>query len=453
MELEKEKDSVLLLGVFETDTARKGDDLLFDRSMKELDALVSACEMEPVGMVTQQLPLMNKAFYIGTGKLDDTRERVAELSASLIVVNDTLTPTQLRNLQKELKTPVMDRTALILEIFRKRARSREARLQVELAQLQYMKPRLRDLWETQNRQGGASGSMSSKGEGETQLELDRRQIDHRLAELRKDLKLVERERETQRKRRQKSRLPLVSLVGYTNAGKSAFMNAMLREFGAEETEQNPGTSVSGKAVFEKNMLFATLDTSVRKIRTENHQDFMLSDTVGFVGKLPTALVEAFKSTLEEVTEADLLLHVVDYSDRDYRSHMEVTEKMISELGAGHIPVITVYNKADACYPAVEYPRTGPEITDASGKRIRSIYTCAKEESSVRLLLNLICEEIYGDRQEVTFLIPFDQGALASRLQENASVTRLEYKENGTLLTAKCHAADIEKYRAYVIDTP
>jgi len=437
-----EKDNVLLLGVFETDSASKGDDLLFDRSMTELDALVSACEMEPVGMVTQQLPLQNKAWYIGTGKLDDTKERIHELNATLVVTNDTLTPTQLRNLQKEFGIPVMDRTALILEIFRKRARSREAKLQVELAQLQYMKPRLKDLWETQNRQGGASGSMSSKGEGETQLELDRRQIDHRLAELRKDLKVVERERETQRKRRQNSRMPLVSLVGYTNAGKSALMNAMLSEFGAEEERE-------GKAVFEKNMLFATLDTSVRKIKTENNQDFMLSDTVGFVGKLPTALVEAFKSTLEEVREADLLLHVVDYSDRDYRSHMEVTSKMIAELGAGHIPVITVFNKADACYPPVEYPKVGPQEQDQSGKITRSIYTCAKEESSVRMLRDLICSVVYGDWREVTFLIPYDKGAVASYLQDQSSVIRLEYKENGTLLVAKCHGADIEKYREYL----
>ena len=438
----EEKERVLLLGVFETDKASRGDDLLFDRSMTELDALVLACEMEPVGMVTQQLPLENKAYYIGTGKLDDTKERIRELNATLVVTNDTLTPTQLRNLQKEFGTPVMDRTALILEIFRKRARSREAKLQVELAQLQYMKPRLKDLWETQNRQGGASGSMSSKGEGETQLELDRRQIDHRLAELRKDLKLVERERETQRKRRQKSRLPLVSLVGYTNAGKSALMNAMLSEFGAEEEPE-------GKAVFEKNMLFATLDTSIRKIVTDDHRDFMLSDTVGFVGKLPTALVEAFKSTLEEVTEADLLLHVVDYSDRDYRSHMEVTNRMIAELGAGHIPVITVYNKADACYPPVSYPRVGPEQRDATGKTVKSIYTCAKQETSVRMLRDLICEEVYGSYREATFLIPFDRGGITSYLQTNSSVLSVEYREDGTLLRAKCHAADIEKFREYL----
>ena len=280
---------VLLIGVFETEKASRGDDVRFEMSMKELDALVSACEMKPVGMSVQQMPLANKATYVGAGKLSEIQARLQELSADGIVANDTLTPTQLRNLSKELKVEVMDRTALILEIFKKRARSREARLQVELAHLQYIKPRLIGMWEKQNRQGGGSGATSAKGEGETQLELDRRQIDHRLVELRKNLKVVEQERQTQRKKRQRSRLPLVSLIGYTNVGKSAIMNGMLRRFGMK--------TGSEKDVFEENMLFATLDTSIRKIETGDNRDFMLSDTVGFVNKLPTGLIEAFKSTL------------------------------------------------------------------------------------------------------------------------------------------------------------
>ena len=435
-----ETERVVILGVFQTEGAVKGDEYRFDRSMTELDALVSACEMEPVGMVTQQLPQINKATYIGTGKLSDMRTRTEELCGTLCVVNDALTPTQLRNLQQELKLPVMDRTALILEIFKKRARSREAKLQVELARLQYLKPRLIGMWETQNRQGGASGAMSSKGEGETQLELDRRQIDHRLAELRRELKVVERERETQRKRRRKSRLPLVSLIGYTNAGKSAIMNAMLSMYGTDSPARDE------KQVFEENMLFATLDTSVRKICTGNNKDFMLSDTVGFVSKLPTALVEAFKSTLEEVTEADLLLHVVDYSDADYREHMEVTDKMVRELGAGHIPVIYVYNKADACFPKTEYPRKGAEVRETS----KSLYMCAREKSSIKLLAEMITEEVYGDYEEAVFLIPYDRGSVTSFLQQNSLILSAEYKENGTLLRTKCHRADLDKFREYLV---
>lgn len=436
-----ETERVVILGVFQTEGAAKGDEYRFDRSMTELDALVSACEMEPAGMVTQQLPQINKATYIGSGKLEDMRARIEELHGTMCVVNDTLTPTQQRNLQQELKLPVMDRTSLILEIFSKRARSREAKLQVELARLQYLKPRLIGMWETQNRQGGASGAMSSKGEGETQLELDRRQIDHRLAELRRELKVVERERETQRKRRKNSRLPLVSLIGYTNAGKSAIMNAMLSMYGTDSP------SGEEKQVFEENMLFATLDTSVRRIRTGNNKDFMLSDTVGFVSKLPTGLVEAFKSTLEEVTEADLLLHVVDYSDVDYREHMEVTDRMVRELGAGHIPVIYVYNKADACFPKIEYPRKGAEVRETS----KSLYMCAREESSVKMLAQMITDEVYGDYEEAVFLIPYDRGSVTSLLQQNSIVKSVDYNENGTMLSARCHRADIEKFRNYLVE--
>ena len=432
----------LLIGVFETENASKGDDIRFDMSMTELDDLVRACEMEPVGAVTQQMPQTNKATYVGAGKLDEIRGRMQELSADLCVVNDTLTPTQLRNLTKELSAEVIDRTALILQIFGKRARSREARLQVELAHLQYIKPRLIGMWEKQNRQGGGSGSRSTKGEGETQLELDRRQIDHRLTELRKNLKVVEQERQTQRKKRQKSRLPLVSLIGYTNAGKSAIMNAMLSEYGPQKTD--------GKDVFEENMLFATLDTSIRKIETGDNRDFMLSDTVGFVNKLPTGLIEAFKSTLEELVDADLLLHVIDCSDPSFHEHISVTEKMIAELGAGDIPVIYVYNKADLAYPPVDYPKIIAERSDSTGKPSKSIYMSAKERDSVLALAEMITDEVYGDYRTVTMLIPFDKGSDLSYLREHSVVENTVYTENGTELTARFHMADIDKYRKYVI---
>ena len=454
----KDKERVLLLGVFETDGAASGAELMFDKSMEELDALVRACEMEPVGRNTQQLPGIQAGYYMGSGKLEEIRERIEELEATLVIANDTLTPTQLRNLQKELSIPVMDRTSLILEIFKKRARSREAKLQVELANLQYIKPRLIGMWETQNRQGGASGAMSSKGEGETQLELDRREIDHRLAELRRELKEVEKERETQRKKRRNSRLPLVSLVGYTNAGKSAIMNAMLRACdstagGVSESDGYAGgagdDASSHRSVFEENMLFATLDTSIRKIETGNNQDFMLSDTVGFVNKLPTSLVEAFKSTLEEVREADLLLHVIDYSDPGFKEQIDVTEKMIAELGCGHIPVIRVYNKCDACFPAVEYPRTGPATRDTAGNLESSIYMCAKEDSSIELLTGLITQALFDAYQDAEFLIPYSKGAVASRLQDCAIITATEYTVEGTLIRCRCHKAEAGKYREFL----
>ena len=198
------------------------------------------------------------------------------------------------------------------------------------------------------------------------------------------------------------------------------------------------------------MLFATLDTSIRKIETGDNRDFMLSDTVGFVNKLPTGLIEAFKSTLEELTEADLLLHVIDVSDPEYHDRMAVTEDMIKELGAGDIPVIYVYNKADAAYPPVEYPRVVSERTDGSGKPAKSIYICAREDPSIEALSLLIADTVYGDYRDVTMQIPFDKGAVASYLQQNAVVLSTEYNETGTRITARCHRADIEKYRMYVI---
>ncbi|MDO4489079.1 MAG: GTPase HflX [Eubacteriales bacterium] len=430
-ENKEEKARVLLAGVYETfqkDKSRED----FDHSMNELWELTKACDMEPVHMITQQLDHMNNAIYLGTGKLDEIIEYIEEEKPDMLILNDTLSPIQLRNLQKELKIKVMDRTALILEIFSDRARSHEAKLQVELAKLQYLKPRLIGLWEKQNRQGGASGSMSSKGEGETQLELDRREIDHRLAELRRELKVVQRERETQRKKRNKAGIPMAALVGYTNAGKSTIMNRFVGRF-AEDSE---------KKVFEANMLFATLDTTVRRITPGRGKEFLLSDTVGFIEKLPTALVEAFKSTLEVALEADLLIQVVDRSDPHYKDHMAVTNETLRDLGAGHIPMITVFNKADLCDPK---PEVYPHI-NLSGD---SIVMSAAEDSSIDMLSELIIKKLYGEQRKVTFLIPFTDGAAVSYLQGKSNVISVDYSAEGTLLTCMCSEADAERFAAYI----
>ncbi|MBR7057764.1 MAG: GTPase HflX, partial [Stomatobaculum sp.] len=340
------KEPVVLAGVRETSGADAGlseEDFL--HSLDELAELAKACMMDPRAVVTQQMSKVSAGLYVGSGKAEEIRIAAANVGASRVIFNDTLSPSQIRNLQKTLELPVMDRTALILEIFERRARSREARLQVELAKLNYLKPRLIGMWETQNRQGGASGSMSAKGEGETQLEIDRRTIDHRLAELRREIKSVAKERELRRKKRRESGLPLVSLVGYTNAGKSTMMNALLEycegsaddtapkadpSYGAAETLSSNQSPAEKKKVFEADMLFATLDTTVRKITVSRGREFLLSDTVGFIHRLPTALVEAFHSTLEEVTQADLLLQIVDGSDPHCQEHIEVTKKTVEE---------------------------------------------------------------------------------------------------------------------------
>lgn len=438
---------VLTVGVYETaDKNSSEDEFLY--SMEELKALVSACDMTPVGMVTQNLEHSVKALYVGTGKVSEIRTAADTLEADLIVFNDTLSPSQYRNLQKELKKPVMDRTALIIEIFKRRARSREAMLQVEYARLSYIKTRLVGMWDTLGRKGGASGSMSSRGEGETQLELDRRAIDKKLAFLRRELKVVTKEREVRRKKREKSGTKLASLIGYTNAGKSTIMNALVSKYSSDEyafgSEQ--------KKVFEADMLFATLDSSVRKIVPDTMGDFLLSDTVGFIHKLPTTLVEAFKSTLEEAGQADLLVIVVDRSDEHYKVHMEVTEQILAELGAGDIPRIVVYNKADKCEVSVKYPALGASKREggSEGGEQKSIYISAHDEKSIEMLATLIAEELYGKQIEAVFMIPYDRGNVVNDLMLNSTVKETEYTENGTKLTVSCTENMIEKYNELVI---
>ena len=426
---EDEWEQVILVGVETSDAyVREGD---FERSMEELISLAEACFMKPVAVVTQKMEFINKGLYIGTGKVQEVKELVKTMEAGLVIFDNSLTPSQLRNLQEELGCPVMDRTNLILDIFESRAKTREAKLQVETARLQYLLPRLVGMHEALTRQGGTSGSMSSRGAGEKKLELDRRRIEHRLSELRRELEEVSEERMIQRKKRQNSRLPLVALVGYTNAGKSTIMNGLVQKYVGDDE----------KRVLEKDMLFATLDTTVRRINTGNNRDFLLSDTVGFIDKLPHSLVKAFRSTLEEAKNADLLLHVVDYSDEYYREQMQTTVETLRDLEAGNIPVITVYNKADKRDDGIEYPKL---VGD-------KIYLSAKENESLNALTELILDKIYAEYVTVTFLIPYEKGGLVSYFMENAQIISQEYKENGTKLTVKCYPADKEKYSGYIIE--
>lgn len=426
-EKEDEIEKAVLVGVELNDPGTGGADD-FERSMEELGNLAKACFMEPVAVVTQKMESINKGLYIGTGKVEEVREVADRLEADLVIFDDALTPSQLRNLQDELGKPILDRTTLILDIFESRARTREAKLQVESARLQYLLPRLVGMHEALTRQGGTSGSMSSRGAGEKKLELDRRKIEHRISELRRELDEVSKERNVQRKKRQASGIPMAALVGYTNAGKSTIMNAMVDAY-VKDNE---------KRVLEKDMLFATLDTSVRRINTGNNRDFLLSDTVGFIHKLPHSLVKAFRSTLEEVKNADLLLHVVDYSDPFYAEQMKTTAQTLSELGAGDIPMITICNKADLCSEPVSYPKR-------YGDRI---YISAKEENSLQMLVETILEYAYSDYVEGRFLIPYDKGNIVSYFRENAHIIHQEYLENGTELIVKCHKADRDKFSEY-----
>ena len=393
----------------------QGNETEMNYSMKELRALAEACDMEVAGIAMQTLEHPIAATYIGSGKAEELSYMATNMEVECVIFEDTLSPAQLKNLSKIIKAEIMDRTGLILQIFSERAQTREARLQVETANLQYMLPRLIGMWEAIGRQGGASGSKSSKGVGETQLELDRRWIQKRLTELRRELEAIEHDRAVQRSRREKSELPLVALVGYTNAGKSTVMNRMisLSEVGEE------------KQVLEKDMLFATLDTSVRKIETKDRKNFLLSDTVGFVNKLPHSLVKAFRSTLDEIKYADLLVEVVDFSDERYPEQMRVTEDTLKELGATDIPIIYVMNKVDKCEDAGSVPMI----------RGDKIYMSAGNMQGIPELLDMIKERIYSGNKEVSVLVPYDKGALVSFLNENARVITREYREDGVYLTA------------------
>ncbi len=444
---------VLLVGANLND----GEDYL--TSLEELGALAEACDMEVAGVTSQTLDAVHKAFYIGTGKVDEVKRLAQDMDADVIIFDNSLSPMQMRNLQERLEKPILDRSALILDIFARRARSREAKLQVEVARLQYMLPRLVGLHAALSRQGGASGSMSNRGAGEKKLELDRRVLEKRLSELRRELKEVGNERETQRKRRVKSGLSRVALVGYTNAGKSTLLNAMLDLYGADDGEDEE------KHVLEKDMLFATLDTTVRKIMPPDHHAFLLSDTVGFIHKLPHNLVEAFQSTLEEAKEADLLIQVVDYSDEHYKEQIAVTNETLKRLQADGIPMLYVYNKADlvstdalpglsgvgteeltAHLPVVSKVNSGGGLTTVSGD---AIYLSAKRRIGMEELVGLIEEKLAGGYKECTLLIPYTDGRAVSYLNENAVVYETEYAAEGVRMRVNCKREDYGYYRKYV----
>ncbi|MCR4588815.1 MAG: GTPase HflX [Lachnospiraceae bacterium] len=414
-------------------------------SMEELARLAQACDMEVVGSAIQNMDRPNTAFYIGPGKVGEIAEEAAFLKAQLVIFDESLSPAQLRNLQRELHLPVMDRSTLILQIFAARAKSREARLQVEAAQLQYMLPRLVGLHDALTRQGGASGSMSSKGEGEKQLELDRRRLEQRLHALHRELKEVEQERRTQRKKRADGNIPRVAMVGYTNAGKSTLMNAMLELYG--EDKGDPET-LKQKQVMVKDMLFATLDTTVRRIAPEGHHPFLLSDTVGFVNKLPHHLVEAFKSTLEEAAEADVILHVMDCSDPMWREQKLVTEKTLRDLKADEVPRIQVFNKADLRSLQLREEQVMPGAV--YGKTHQGVFISAEEKQGMDILLEAIDEVLAERYAEADLMIPYSAGNVVSYLKDNANVTLMEYLPEGVHVVASCRKEDRERFAIYQI---
>lgn len=395
-------------------------------SMDELEGLAEADGVHVLGRLMQTLERPNTATLIGKGKVEELAEMCENMDADTVIFNDELSGVQLRNLEEAIGVRVIDRTILILDIFADRAVSKEGKLQIELAQLQYRMPRLTGFGKSLSRLGGGIGT---RGPGEKKLETDRRHIAGRIDDIKAELKRIGKTRTVQRSGRDKSKIPVVALMGYTNSGKSALMNRLLSMSEKED-----------KAVSSQDMLFATLDTQHRKITLEQGSEFILIDTVGFVSKLPHSLVEAFKSTLEEVEYADLLIHVVDssYENRDF--HIDVTNDVIRQLGAGNKDRIMAYNKMDI---AADIP------LDVSGNDV--VYISAKTGDNIDILTEKIKEKIFGGRVEMSLLIPYDRGDVTSYLCENAQITDMKYEAEGTVLTGKFSQEDQHRYIKFKVE--
>ena len=394
--------------------------------MNELEQLAEAAGLEVVGVMTQKAERVNPATYMGTGKVEELKEACTGLEADLVVLNNELSGRQIRNLEDGTGVKVIDRTILILDIFASRATSGEGKLQVELAQLQYRLPRLTGFGKALSRTGGGIGT---RGPGEKKLETDRRHIARQIDEIRREIETVKSAREVQRSKRTKSGLPVVAIAGYTNAGKSTLMNKLLMQ-----------TEKEDKSVFEKDMLFATLDTALRSIKLDVDKEFILIDTVGFVSNLPHALVNAFRSTLEEILYADLILHVVDASYEEFFFNMTVADRVLDEIGAESIKKIYVFNKIDKIENYRDILPGGPDC----------LYISAKSGEGMDELTERICSELFSDRINAQLLIPYDKGNISSYLCEKCKVIEMEYRNDGTFFEAELSKEDYGRFRDYLI---
>ena len=412
---QKTKNRAVLVGLWAYRLEREEN--ATEESMEELSDLLKTAGGECVGTVLQQKDAPDPRTFIGEGKVAEVRELVRAMDADMVIFDNSLSPSQQRVLGEELKVQVLDRSALILDIFAQRARTREGRLQVELAQYKYLLPRLLGMWTHLERQEGAIGT---RGPGETQLETDRRHIRRKIQKLREELEQVRRVRATQRTRREKNEVPVVAIVGYTNAGKSTLLNRL-----------------TGADIPANNRLFDTLDTTTRTLEISDTCTVLLSDTVGFIRKLPHHLVEAFKATLEELSYADLLLHVIDASNPLWREQAAVVEQLIVELGAEQAPRIDVFNKCDK-FTGDILPH-GADIVSIS----------AKTGQGLDELLEKIGGRLDTGACRVVLRLPYDQGGVVDMLHRQAKVERVDYGE-AIEVEAVCTPVQLGRLKDYIV---
>ena len=416
--VEQPRDRVVLVGlsspVLKADSAD-------EESMDELAALVETAGAVSVATVLQNLPSPNPRSFIGEGKVAEIKELIGSTEATMAIFDNDLSPSQMRVLTEDLGVQVLDRSGLILDIFAQRAKTKEGRLQVELAQYQYLLPRLIGMWTHLERQAGTSGKgpIGSKGPGETQLETDRRHIHRKIDKLKEDLDEVRRVRGTQRERRMKNEIPVVAIVGYTNAGKSTLLNAL-----------------TGADIPANNRLFDTLDTTTRLLTVSDTLDVVISDTVGFIRKLPHQLIDAFKATLEELEYADLLLHVIDISNPEWIAQAEVVDQLIHDLGAEGIPCIRVYNKSDLFYG------------DIRPHGERTVNLSARTGEGLDELLRAIDAELDKGTRRVIIHLPYDKGGWLDSLYREAKVKSVEYGETIDIV-AVCTPRVLGRVKDYV----
>ncbi|MEQ7123568.1 GTPase HflX [Actinopolymorpha sp. B11F2] len=402
---------VVLVGVWTDGSVEDAEN-----SLRELKLLAETAGAEVLEGLIQRRSRPDQATYIGRGKVDDVRSDVMMTGADTVICDGELSPAQLRNLEERIKVKVIDRTALILDIFAQHAKSKEGKAQVELAQLSYFLPRLRG-WGGQlsrqagGRAGGATGGVGLRGPGETKLEIDRRRIRTRMAKLRREIAAMKTSRGTKRLRRRRNEVPSVAIAGYTNAGKSSLLNRL-----------------TGAGVLVEDALFATLDPTTRRASSPDGKLFTLTDTVGFVRHLPHELVEAFRSTLEEVADADLVVHVVDGSHADPEGQISTVREVLAEAGAGDVPEIVAINKADLADP-VELARLQTLVP-------RSVIVSARTGHGIAELLDAIGTELPRPEVEVSALVPYARGDIVAKVHEHGEVLEIEHTPEGTRLRAR-----------------